>query len=139
LLRDDRFSGRDGENGMAAAAFSAGRQEPDRYQGPFFGDPVIPYVFDGDLRTLTSAEPQPELSILPLKYVPGTEPKGAFGYDCRLVDPVAQTAEGGADAAPIANFAGMSFADTLAGWPPDTNGDGPNHYIQTVNTLHRNL
>src|SRR5258708_2044954 len=36
---------------------------------------------------------------------------------------------------PMANFAGLDFANWGAGRPPDTVGDvGPNHYIQAVNT-----
>ena len=42
--------------------------------------------------------------------------------------------------APDSCFDGLDFANWGAGHPPDTNGDvGPTYYIQTINTLDRDL
>ena len=106
--------------------------------GPFTSEGEIwPYDFTGDLRDLPQGDagPLPSLPV-PLKYVPGTEPKGASQTIAGWVDPVAQYIDGdGQMPAAIMNFSGMSKSLNGSGWPPDTNGDvGPNHYIQTVNT-----
>lgn len=73
----------------------------------------------------------------PVKYTPGTEPKGSSGTIANWIDPVAQTIDGqGSMPSPIASFPGLAFMDSIANWnyPPDTNGDvSPTHYIQTVN------
>ena len=104
-------------------------------QGPYVGQTVYASVFNGDLRDLPQIAPDAPAPI-PLKYVPGQEPKGSAPQIAGWVDSVAQTAFGsGQMPAPIANFAGLDFNSWGAGWPPDTVGDvGPNHYIQAVNT-----
>ncbi len=99
-------------------------------------------AFNGDLRTLPQSSPQvmerPELEEpepSPVA-VPGTSvdtgsdaPIG--GGITNLNAPAPATSQ---------NFAGLDFATWGAGHPPDTNGDvGPNHYIQTINTLDRHL
>jgi len=104
-------------------------------QGPFTGEPVYPAVFDGDLRDLPQTAPEAPAPI-PLRYVPGQEPKGSPPQIADWVDSVAQTGLGdGQMPVPIENFAGLDFTGYGAGWPPDTVGDvGPDHYIQAVNT-----
>jgi hypothetical protein len=104
-------------------------------QGPFMDPPVYPTVFNGDLRDLPQIAPGAPAPI-PLRYVPGQEPKGSPPQIANWVDSVVQNEFGaGQMPGPIANFAGLDFAAFGSGWPPDTNGDvGPNHYIQTVNT-----
>ena len=51
-------------------------------------------------------------------------------------DPALQTAPATSTASPTpSSFAGLDFAGSGAGWPPDPNGDvGPNNYVQAVNT-----
>lgn len=100
-------------------------------QGPFVSEPVVPAVFNGDLRDLPQLKPE----LLPLR--PEHElPFEEAGKPPRLPDPVVQTSAAvDAMPTPLMNFAGMNFGNNGAGWPPDTNGDvGPNHYIQTVNS-----
>jgi hypothetical protein len=106
--------------------------------GPFVSEGEIwPYDFTGDLRDLPQEaadpfyEPPP-----PMKYVPGTEPKGPSQTIADWEDPLAQNFEGpGWMPAPGISFNGMNKASNGNGWPPDTNGDvGPDHYIQSVNT-----
>ncbi len=104
--------------------------------GPFSGEPTLPTVFNGDLRDLPQIEDTDPRVPIPLRYIPGQEPKDPIEGLLNWTDPVAQTAEGnGQMPPPIANFAGLDFAGFGAGYPPDTNGDvGPEYYIQTVNT-----
>lgn len=131
-------------NGRAAQPAGETRQESvlnrlsageTAIQGPFVDEPVYPAVFNGDLRDLPQVAPEAPAPI-PLRYVPGQEPKGSAPQIAGWVDSVAQTEFGdGQMPPPVANFAGLDFNGFGAGWPPDTNGDvGPNHYIQTVNT-----
>jgi hypothetical protein len=126
----------------ALAAYGRGTAEawPQQSQvieGPIVGAPVAPYVLNADLRSLPATEGDEEpLGPLPLRYVPGSEPKGSAPQLVGWHDPVVQRTQGlGQMPDPIANFLGMTFSTGGAGWPPDTNGDvGPNHYVQTVNT-----
>ncbi|MEW5985077.1 MAG: hypothetical protein AB1791_00420 [Chloroflexota bacterium] len=124
-----------GLTSRGAGAALAGPAAPG-VTGPFSGQSVAPYVFNGDLRDLAQTEGGEPRIPFPLRYVPGTEPKGSAPQIAGWTDALAQTEEGaGQMPPPIANFAGMSLAAGGAGWPPDTNGDvGPNHYMQTVNT-----
>ena len=122
-----------------AASGQAGimRQSESMIQGPFVEQSANPFVYDGDLKDLPLDEgTQAEILQVPLKYVPGTEPKGASTTIANWHDTVAQTVPGiGLMPSPMKNFPGMSMSAGGAGWPPDTNGDvGPEHYIQTVNT-----
>ena len=90
---------------------------------------VKPAHFDGDLRRIPQghvkqgeARPEPQ--------VPYAAPGAADG------DTALQTSVAAAAApTPSTSFDGLDYKGSLAGFPPDTNGDvGPNHYIQTVNT-----
>jgi hypothetical protein len=103
-------------------------------RGPFVSEPVVPAVFNGDLRDL------PQLSDgdtipqeIPLYGIPERKwPAAPSGF----ADPVGQTWQGeGQMPLPIIDFPGLDFANHGSGWPPDTVGDvGPNHYVQGVNT-----
>jgi hypothetical protein len=103
--------------------------------GPFSDEPVMPVVYNGDLRDLPQIKTD-ATGPTPLRYTPGTEPKGRAPQTVNWVDPVAQTSFGvGLMPEPTMNFAGLDFQSWGSGWPPDTNGDvGPDHYIQNVNT-----
>ncbi|MCP4359640.1 MAG: hypothetical protein GY796_16660 [Chloroflexi bacterium] len=112
-------------------------QVPDfDIQGPFSDAPVYPTVFNGDLRHLSQLTGDSPAIPLPLKYIPGQEPKGSAPQLAGWQDTVIQAQFGsGQMPNPIANFPGLDFNTFGSGHPPDTNGDvGPNHYIQTVNT-----
>jgi hypothetical protein len=123
---------------LALSAYGRGTvqaqpQQPPVVQGPTIGAPVTPYVMNTDLRDLPVTDgAEGPLSPVPLRYTPGTEPKGSAPQLAGWRDPVAQTSFGaGQMPDPIANFAGLGPNGYV---PPDTNGDvGPNHYIQTVN------
>lgn len=97
------------------------------------GGPIVPGVFDGDLRDLPQRQAggaQP--GEIPLLTIPGRE-RSAPNPD--LLDPVAQTAQGKAQMpSPIITFAGLQGSDAGAWVSPDTNGDvGLTHYVQVVN------
>ncbi len=117
-------------------ALAAPAPQIEDIAGPFSGEPIYPTVFNGDLRDLPQIEENAPAVPLPLRYLPGSEPKGSAPQLAGWEDSIAQTEAGlGRMPDPIANFAGLDLATFGAGWPPDTNGDvGPNHYIQTVNT-----
>ena len=123
--------------GAKPQALTSTAQVPAKIEskGPYTSEPVYPAVFNGDLRDLPQIAPDQPAPV-PLRYVPGQEPKGSAQMIAGWEDSVAQTEFGAGEMpAPIENFAGLDFNTFGAGWPPDTNGDvGPNHYIQTVNT-----
>jgi hypothetical protein len=102
-------------------------------EGPYIGEAVTPYVFNGDLRDLPqihTTEPLPhEIPLLP---IPGQKFPPASGL---VTDSVAQTWQGlGHMPEPIANFPGLEGSEAGYYVPPDTNGDvGLTHYVQTVN------
>lgn len=110
-------------------------QTPLGIQGPFVHPPVRPF----NLGVSDEAEESFDANLPndPLKYVPGTEPKGASQTIANWVDTVAQTEHGeGLMPDPIMSFEGMSFNTNLENsvLPPDTNGDvSPDLFIQTVN------
>jgi hypothetical protein len=113
--------------------------EPAEFQveGPFLSEPVQPYIFYSDVRNLLpSAVNEPSVGTSPVKYVPGSEPKGPSTVILGWEDPVRQMIDSpGEMPTPINHFPGISYTSGGSGWPPDTNGDvGPNHYLQTVNT-----
>jgi hypothetical protein len=103
--------------------------------GPFYGQPVTPHVFTGDLRDL------------PLKagWVAGNPlivvPEGGNGGDtvspptrAAALPSLASSAPSPSQVlgAPRQSFEGIAFTGFV---PPDTVGDvGPNHYIQMVNS-----
>ncbi|MFN2166535.1 MAG: carboxypeptidase regulatory-like domain-containing protein, partial [Anaerolineae bacterium] len=129
--------------GMTAIATQAAPTQPppdSPIMGPFVGDPVEPYVWNGDLRDLPQVGDPDSLGgdapdIQPARLTPA-EMKAIDANAAQRAATV-QSQWAGEDPAPppMANFAGMQFSANGAGWPPDTNGDvGPNHYIQTVNT-----
>ncbi len=100
-------------------------------QGPFIGEPVPAFSFNGDVRQLPQPKspspareaPRPLRRIVPNIPTPGQAAQS---------DPVRQTQMGTRAAlAPLKDFDGIS----ATGWyPPDPNGDvGPNHYVQAVN------
>jgi hypothetical protein len=100
-------------------------------QGPFIGEPVPAFSFNGDVRQLPQPKspspareaPRPLRRIVPNIPTPGQAAQS---------DPVRQTQMGTRAAlAPLQNFDGIS----ATGWyPPDPNGDvGPNNYVQAVN------
>jgi hypothetical protein len=102
-------------------------------RGPTVGEPVVPAVFDGDLRSLPQLEPgeSPPRDI-PLLPIPGRErptPPATW------MDPVAQTGQGTEQMPdPTITFPGLQGIDAGNWVPPDTNGDvGVTHYVQTVN------
>jgi hypothetical protein len=102
-------------------------------RGPFVSEPVVPAVFNGDLRDLPQLdEGQSQAGELPPPGIPGNKtPTTPTGQP----DSVAQTEQGaGQMPAPLTSFLGVA-RNEAGGWiPPDTNGDvGPNHYIQAVN------
>ena len=111
-------------------------QETPDIQGPFISDPIYPSEV-GDLRDLPQiTEDVSQGGVIPLKYTPGTKPKGPSTVIAGWKDPIAQTMEGeGSMPAPLSNFPGISYGDLGQHYfPPDTNGDvGPDYYIQTVN------
>ena len=111
----------------------------DSIEGPFVGPEIRAHILSSDLRDLpVSLEPEDALptALLPLKFAPGTEPKGASSTIASWIDPVAQTTPGIGDMPGLlTSFEGMRLNLGGNGWPPDPNGDvGPDHYIQTVNT-----
>jgi len=120
------------------------RQTP-AIQGPYLVEPVTPFVFDRDVRTLPIADRwrpgQPFREVEDLKERPagsGEEPTGTSA-----AAPVPESGSA-ADTAGSQGGVGASAAGgTLASFdgipatawvPPDTVGDvGPNHYVQMVN------
>jgi hypothetical protein len=121
-----------------AGAQAAGDQSPfvPEATGPVVHPPVLPINLDATAdEGLT--DDQPAISP-PLKYVPGTEPKGPSQTIANWVDAVAQTDFGvGLMPLPIDSFDGMGWLTNSANhvWPPDTNGDvSPDLYIQSVNS-----
>ncbi len=101
-------------------------------RGPFVPEPVVPAVFNGDLRDLPQLQPDsnPLHREVPLRY-----PRSRPDTSAAFADPVAQTWQGaGQMPDPLITFPGLSRGDG-GGWtPPDTNGDvGPTLYIQGVN------
>jgi len=106
---------------------------PAGIQGPFVGQPVVPAVFNGDLRDLpqlTGGAAQPgEIPLIP---IPGQEQPAPVPD---WVDPVAQTQPGnGQMPSPLISFPGLQGTDAGSWVPPDTNGDvGLTHYVQVVN------
>jgi hypothetical protein len=129
---------------LTAAVAQAGPTQPvspsPAILGPFVGEPVLPYVWNGDLRDLPqvgepgSQEGDPA-DIMPARLTPA-EMKALDAQAAQRAALLQDQLQGDDPAPPpIANFAGMQFSANGSGWPPDTNGDvGPNHYIQTVNT-----
>jgi len=117
-----------GHTSLAAAPAT-----PAGIQGPFVGEPVVPGVYNGDLRDLpqlTDNTPQPrEIPLLPIpgRHQPAPLPDG--------LDPVAQTQPGTDEMpSPIISFSGLQGTDAGSWVPPDTNGDvGLTHYVQVVN------
>lgn len=92
-------------------------------------EPIIPAVFDGDLRDLPADKPD----ILNIKEAeaPPMPPPIDQGLDPVLQIPNA----GGPDMPAATTFIGLDFSAWGAGWPPDTHGDvGADYYIQAVNT-----
>ena len=70
---------------------------PPGIQGPFVGPTLQAYELNSDLRDLAGSRKPDEIFApmpVPLKYVPGTEPKGASETIASWIDPVAQTAPG---------------------------------------------
>lgn len=133
LVFSPKFNQRD----QALAAPLPQGSNPASIQGPFTSAPVIPTVYNGDLRDLPQLNDSPQPGIpQPLRYIPGQEPKGSAPQLAGWHDSVVQSEMGaGLMPDPIANFPGLDKNAFGSGWPPDTNGDvGPNHYIQTVNT-----
>lgn len=115
----------------------AAGQEPGSAQpfieGPFSDEPVYPTVFRGDLRDL--AQLPSEGGEIPAPKSTRQSDQANPASSTSWVDPVAQqTFAKGQMPDPLANFEGLTKAES-GGWtPPDTNGEvGPNHYIQTVN------
>ncbi len=122
-----------GRGPLAAAPAAAQTGPASAVQGPIVGTPVVPAVFNGDLRDLPqlpAGETQPG-GVIPLLPIPGHQNQTSMYF----VDPVAQTAPGtGQMPAPIITFAGLQGTDAGSWVPPDTNGDvGINDYIQVVN------
>jgi hypothetical protein len=114
-----------------ASAASSGTPTPQ------VGTPVLPTVWNGDLRDLPQVSPlaggkKPFVAEEQMTPNEIEAMKHTF-HGVKLGGPVSPIAAPAP--APIANFAGMSLSANGAGWPPDTNGDvGPTYYIQTVNT-----
>lgn len=118
---------------------AAGQEQAGAVHGPFNSRVLGPMVWNGDLRDLPQADQEvrapeePEVFRLTPLEIRALEAKRR-----QRPSPRAPEALGPVSApmpSPIANFAGLDFANFGNGWPPDTNGDvGPNHYIQTVNT-----
>ncbi|MFM8320634.1 MAG: carboxypeptidase regulatory-like domain-containing protein [Chloroflexota bacterium] len=106
--------------------------------GPFYGETAPPARLNTGLVELAARAQwtSDEWSgPLPLKYSPGTHPKGSAPELDQWVDQLLQN-EFGSELMPqpSASFAGISKANG-SGWPPDTNGDVDDvYYIQTVNT-----
>ncbi len=99
----------------------------------FSNEPVYPTVFRGDLRDLPQLPS--EGGEIPAPGSTKQSDQGNPAGSTSWVDPVAQqTFAKGQMPDPLANFEGLTKAES-GGWtPPDTNGEvGPNHYIQTVN------
>jgi hypothetical protein len=119
----------------SSASFADASGQDASARGPFVGAPVVPAVFDGDVRNLPQLNDDDLLSgETPRPSIPGRKwPPAPANTD--NLDPVAQTWQGDSlMPAPIMNFPGLSRG--IGGYwiPPDTNGDvGPNHYVQTVN------
>ena len=106
-------------------------------------EPVIPYEFNDDLRSLpyfalsSSATMRPYRPLLRPPFVPkypAVVPEPAFPSAYLPSAPMP---------APAANFPGLTSSDMCsggqcgAGWPPDPNGDaGPHHYILAVNDAY---
>ena len=129
----------------SVGALAPPAQGPD---GPRAGvsEPVKPFVFEGDLRTL----PVTKLWGGPTRYVPlfpvprkDTELPGEKPVEGEIRDPLLQLqqlqpsllqSDPNPLTDPIRDWDGMTRDQT--GWlPPDTVGDvGPNHYIQMVNS-----
>jgi hypothetical protein len=113
--------------------------DSNNVEGPFFDPEIRAYILNSDLRDLPISHETEVVYppvLMPLKFAPGTEPKGASSTIANWIDPVAQTTPGvGNMPGLITSFEGMRLTLGGNGWPPDPNGDvGPDHYIQTVNT-----
>jgi hypothetical protein len=118
----------------AQAELQKGGTTPPYIKGPFTDQPTYPTVFNGDLRDLPQI-PRTQPHEIP---APKTVKQGNTinsNNTASWVDPTAQLSPSKSQMPdPIANFAGLDFANFGGGWPPDTNGDvGPTYYIQTVN------
>jgi Carboxypeptidase regulatory-like domain len=122
---------------LIAATSAARAASPPAAPVPEVGAPVLPTVWNGDLRDLPQVGPladgrKPFIADEELTPNEIEAMKHTF-HGVKLGGP--STSESAPAPAPIANFAGLDLQNFGAGWPPDTNGDvGPNHYIQVVNT-----
>ena len=129
----DADSATQSQQALAAAAQMEARTAPV--------EDVVPSEFNGDVRDLQQS------SFTPPRY---WHLWNEFEGPRRIKPPTAARNEPGtanqpqlalaAMPAPTQNFAGLGFADSVAGgtagagWPPDVNGDvGPMVYIQSVN------
>jgi hypothetical protein len=123
---------------LAAVAFLGGSAAPPAQAAAPSGQspharPITPSGFGhfgGDVRhipqgNLIRSEGRPEPKS-PTDVLPGSA----------QTDSALQTAPATSAATTSASsFAGLDFAGSGAGWPPDPNGDvGPNNYVETVNT-----
>jgi hypothetical protein len=125
-----------------AAGQTPSTSEPIVIRGATASDPVLPHVFDGDLRDLPKAKAwrhgDPVREIPRRVYPPARKDQAqqlppVFERDPLLdLQESAPLAETRAFSTPILNLEGFTFTGV---WPPDTVGDvGPNHYIQMVNS-----
>jgi hypothetical protein len=95
---------------------------------------VAPSVFNGDLLNLPYVPSTPRSKVVlniqpsPFKIAEALKMGGTARHE-------APTIPLGVMPAPSLTFDALDFNATLAGHPPDTNGDvGPNHYMEAVNT-----
>ncbi|MDA2911626.1 DUF11 domain-containing protein [Nitrospiraceae bacterium AH_259_D15_M11_P09] len=120
-------------------------EEPVVIRGAFQSEPVMPGVFDGDLRYMPKAKawkPGDPIREIPRRVYPRPGDDTPEGYLPAPTQPTRDpllALQGTAPqddtdrvfSTPDLNFAGTSFTGAR---PPDTVGDvGPNHFIQMVN------
>ncbi len=125
--------------GLTVPALAQEHKRPQTHRGAEAGEPVVPFVFEGDVRLLPRAQawqPGDGIKEIPRRYhgeirEPLMAPEGQ-------VDPLLELQEGArrdllqrAFTAPSVNVAGQGFTGVN---PPDTVGDvGTDFYIQAIN------
>ncbi|HLC15366.1 MAG TPA: PKD domain-containing protein, partial [Thermodesulfovibrionia bacterium] len=126
--------------------------ESNQSNGVIRSEPVMPFVFNGDLRELPKVQPwrsqDPVYNINPRinwssKTDVNLESRVVRQADewqdslLRLQQDVLNSVSSKAFTTPALNFAGQGFTGVM---PPDTVGDaGPNHYIQMVNNSESSI
>lgn len=109
-------------------------------QGPQVSEPVVPFVFEGNVRDLPPVQewrPGDPIREIPRRFHPRPEGTPEFYTGEPRLDPLLHLQENappgtdGGFGVPLQSFDGQGFTGAS---PPDTVGDvGASHYIQAVN------